>query len=82
MAVLNKVQTEIGYEKEEKKIVNQSVEIMRRFKTLTKETPKESSVMSSGMIDELMSLKERYLLWPTNMDATSGIIEEVFTQAL
>eukprot|EP00957_Ditylum_brightwellii_P059778 4538114-Ditylum_brightwellii.AAC.1 len=56
--------------------------MMRRFKTLTKETLKESDEMNSGVIDELMVVKEWYLLWSANMDAISKSIEEVFTQAL
>eukprot|EP00957_Ditylum_brightwellii_P139051 10598255-Ditylum_brightwellii.AAC.1 len=55
---------------------------MRRFKTLRKETLKESGEMNSGMIDKLMAVKEWYLLWSTKMDATLKSIEEVFTQAL
>eukprot|EP00957_Ditylum_brightwellii_P081124 6171046-Ditylum_brightwellii.AAC.1 len=55
---------------------------MRRFKTLTTETLKESSVINFGKIDELMALKERYLIWYANMDARSKSIKEVFTQAL
>ena len=55
---------------------------MRRFKTLKEETLKESSEMNSGMIDELMAVKEWYLLWSANMDATSKSIKEVFTQEL
>eukprot|EP00957_Ditylum_brightwellii_P007013 530514-Ditylum_brightwellii.AAC.1 len=55
---------------------------MKRFETLTMETLKESSVMNSGMIDELMALKEWYLQWSVNMDVTYGNIKEVFTQVL
>eukprot|EP00957_Ditylum_brightwellii_P060491 4592996-Ditylum_brightwellii.AAC.1 len=81
-AVLEKVLTEIGYEEGEKKITKETVGIMRRFKTLTKETLKESGVINSGMIDELMALKECYLVWFANMDVTLKSIKEVFTQAL
>eukprot|EP00957_Ditylum_brightwellii_P183392 13969448-Ditylum_brightwellii.AAC.1 len=61
-AVLEKVLTEIGYEEDEKKIVKETIRTMKRFKTLTKETLKESGAMNSGMIDELMALNEWYLL--------------------
>eukprot|EP00957_Ditylum_brightwellii_P118162 9012396-Ditylum_brightwellii.AAC.1 len=81
-AALEKLLTEIGYEEDEKKIVKETVVMMRRFETLTKETLKESGEMNSGMIDELMAVKEWYLLWSANMDATLKNIEEVFTQAL
>eukprot|EP00957_Ditylum_brightwellii_P144196 10987370-Ditylum_brightwellii.AAC.1 len=54
--------------------------MMRRFKTLMKETLKESGTTNSGMIDELMALKGWYLYCSVNMDATSKSIEEVFTQ--
>eukprot|EP00957_Ditylum_brightwellii_P135353 10320494-Ditylum_brightwellii.AAC.1 len=78
-AALKKVLTEIGYKEDKKKIVKETVRMMRTFKTLTNKTMKESGVMNSSMIDELMALKEWYLLWPTNMDATSKSIKEVFT---
>eukprot|EP00957_Ditylum_brightwellii_P006736 511617-Ditylum_brightwellii.AAC.2 len=80
--VLEKILSEIGYEEDEKKIVKETVGMMRRFKTLTKETLKECGVMNTGMIDELMVVKEWYPLWSTNMDATSKSIKEAFTQAL
>eukprot|EP00957_Ditylum_brightwellii_P142855 10885154-Ditylum_brightwellii.AAC.1 len=57
-AALEKVLTEIGYEEAEEKIAKETANMMRRFKTLTKETQKESDVINSGMIDELMALKE------------------------
>ena len=37
---LEKILTEIGYEEDKKKIVKETVGIMRRFKTLTKDTLK------------------------------------------
>eukprot|EP00957_Ditylum_brightwellii_P071480 5433153-Ditylum_brightwellii.AAC.1 len=55
---LEKILTEIGYEQDKKKIVKETVRTMRRFKTLMKETLKESGEMNSGMIDELMAVKE------------------------
>eukprot|EP00957_Ditylum_brightwellii_P150487 11459210-Ditylum_brightwellii.AAC.1 len=55
---------------------------MRRFKILTKETPKESGVMNPCMIDELMALKEWHQILSANMDAILKSIEEIFTQAL
>ena len=79
---LEKILTEIGYEEDEKKIVKETIGTMRRFKTLTKETLKESGKMNSGMIDELMAVKEWYLIWSANRDATSKSIKETFTQAL
>eukprot|EP00957_Ditylum_brightwellii_P040306 3050057-Ditylum_brightwellii.AAC.1 len=79
---LDKVLSKIGNEEDKKKIVKETIGMMRRLKTLTKETLKESGVMNSGMIDELMALKEWNLLWSANMDATSKSIEEVFTQEL
>eukprot|EP00957_Ditylum_brightwellii_P016292 1225494-Ditylum_brightwellii.AAC.1 len=79
---LEKILSEIRYEEDKKKIVKETVGMMRRFKTLTKETLKESDVMNSRMIDELIAVKEWYLLWSANLDATSKSIEEVFTQAL
>eukprot|EP00957_Ditylum_brightwellii_P090033 6856834-Ditylum_brightwellii.AAC.1 len=79
---LEKILSEIGYEEDKKKIIKETVGRMRRFKTLTKETLKGSGVMNSGMSDELMAVKEWYLLWSTNMDATSKSIKVVFTQAL
>eukprot|EP00957_Ditylum_brightwellii_P077847 5916830-Ditylum_brightwellii.AAC.1 len=55
---LEKVLSEIGYEEDKRKLVKETVGTMRRFKTLTKETLKESCVMNSRMIDELMAVKE------------------------
>eukprot|EP00957_Ditylum_brightwellii_P158944 12097625-Ditylum_brightwellii.AAC.1 len=55
---LEKILSKIGYEEDEKKIVKETVGTMRGFKTLTKETLKESGIMNSGMIDELMAVKE------------------------
>eukprot|EP00957_Ditylum_brightwellii_P093599 7127567-Ditylum_brightwellii.AAC.1 len=55
---LEKILTEIGYEEDKKKIIKETIGTMMRFKTLTKETLKESGVMNSSMIDELMALKE------------------------
>eukprot|EP00957_Ditylum_brightwellii_P063285 4803093-Ditylum_brightwellii.AAC.1 len=81
-SVLDKILTEIGYEDDSKNTVKETIGIMRRLKILTKETQKESSVMNSGMIDELMALKDWYLLWSVNMDDTSKSIKEVFTQVL
>eukprot|EP00957_Ditylum_brightwellii_P041437 3137910-Ditylum_brightwellii.AAC.1 len=81
-AVLEKVLTEIGYEEDKKKIVKGTIRIMRRFKTLMKETLKETGVMNSGMIDELMALKEWYLLWSANVDAILKSIKEALTQTL
>eukprot|EP00957_Ditylum_brightwellii_P070388 5347645-Ditylum_brightwellii.AAC.1 len=80
--VLEKILTEIGYKEDEKKIVKETVGTMRRFKTLMKKTLKESGEMNSGMIDELIAVKEWYLLWSASMDATTKSMEEVFTQAL
>eukprot|EP00957_Ditylum_brightwellii_P198399 15118887-Ditylum_brightwellii.AAC.1 len=57
-AALEKVLIEIGYKEDKKKIVKETIRMMRRFKALTKETLKESGAMNSGMIDELMALKE------------------------
>eukprot|EP00957_Ditylum_brightwellii_P132148 10075414-Ditylum_brightwellii.AAC.1 len=79
---LEMILSEIGYEEDKKKIIKETIGTMRGFKTLMKETLKESGVMNSGIIDELMALKEWYLLWSANMGATSKSIEEVFTQAL
>eukprot|EP00957_Ditylum_brightwellii_P200601 15292614-Ditylum_brightwellii.AAC.1 len=56
--VLDKILTEIGYEEDKTKIVKETVRTMRRFKSLTKETLKESGEMNSEMIDELMAVKE------------------------
>eukprot|EP00957_Ditylum_brightwellii_P151076 11504129-Ditylum_brightwellii.AAC.1 len=81
-AALENILTGIGYEEDKKKIVKETVRTMRRFKTLTNNTLKESGVMNSGMIDKLMALKEQYLLWSANMDTISKSIKEVFTQAL
>eukprot|EP00957_Ditylum_brightwellii_P142677 10871220-Ditylum_brightwellii.AAC.1 len=81
-SALDKVLSEIGYEEDKKKIVKEKVGMMRQFKTLMKETLKESGVMNSGMIDELMTLKEWYLFRFANMDATSKSIKEVFTHSL
>ena len=64
---LEKILSEIGYEEDKKKIIKETVGIMRRFKTLTKETLKESGVMNSRMIDELMAVNEWYLSWSANM---------------
>eukprot|EP00957_Ditylum_brightwellii_P130303 9939748-Ditylum_brightwellii.AAC.1 len=55
---LEKILSEIGYEEDKRKLVKETVGTTRRFKTLTKETLKVSGVMSSGMIDELMAVKE------------------------
>eukprot|EP00957_Ditylum_brightwellii_P178234 13575227-Ditylum_brightwellii.AAC.1 len=79
---LEKILSDIGYEEDKKKTVKQTVKLMRRFKTLTNETLKESGVINSRMIDELIAVKEWYLLWFANMDATLKGIKEVFTQAL
>eukprot|EP00957_Ditylum_brightwellii_P032807 2487150-Ditylum_brightwellii.AAC.1 len=55
---LEKILSKIGYEEDKKKIIKETVRTMRRFKTLMKETLKESGVMNSRMIDELMAVKE------------------------
>eukprot|EP00957_Ditylum_brightwellii_P183721 13993766-Ditylum_brightwellii.AAC.1 len=60
--MLEKILVKIRYEEDEKKIVKETVGTMRSFKTLTKETLKESGAMNSGMIDKLMAVKEWYLL--------------------
>eukprot|EP00957_Ditylum_brightwellii_P152728 11625563-Ditylum_brightwellii.AAC.1 len=57
-AVLEKILTEIGYEEDKKKVVKETIGTMTRFKTLMKEILKESGVMNSSMIEELMALKE------------------------
>eukprot|EP00957_Ditylum_brightwellii_P087605 6669221-Ditylum_brightwellii.AAC.1 len=71
-AALEKILSEVGYEEDKKKIIQD----------LDKGSLKESDVMNTGMVDELLAVKEWYLLRPANMDATSKSIKEVFTQAL
>eukprot|EP00957_Ditylum_brightwellii_P122901 9370680-Ditylum_brightwellii.AAC.1 len=48
-AALDTVLTKIGYEEDKKKIVKETVGMMRRFKALMKETLKESGAMNSAM---------------------------------
>eukprot|EP00957_Ditylum_brightwellii_P048820 3704048-Ditylum_brightwellii.AAC.1 len=81
-AALEKVLTEMGYEEDKKKIVKETIGMMRRLKTLTKETLKESGVINFGIIDELLALKEWNLLWSANMDVILKSIKGVFTQEL
>eukprot|EP00957_Ditylum_brightwellii_P071072 5401060-Ditylum_brightwellii.AAC.1 len=57
-SVLDKVLIEIGYEEDKKMIMKETIRVIRRVKALMKEALKESGAMNSGMIDELMNLKE------------------------
>ena len=65
--VLDAILTEMKYEDEEKKMVKETIDTLRRFKTISKQTLAENKNLNSGIIDELMALKERYLEYSTNM---------------
>ena len=79
---LDTILTEIGYEDEEKKMAKETVGTLRRFKTITEKTLEKNKNLNSGMIDELMALKEWYLEWSASMESAANEVEEIFTTEL
>ena len=70
---LGHVLTTLGYEDDEKVIVKQAIGILRRIRTITKESLKEADGMNAGIIDKMIAVCDWYLVWSgSNTKALSG----------
>eukprot|EP00957_Ditylum_brightwellii_P064788 4916181-Ditylum_brightwellii.AAC.1 len=79
---LVKVLVAMGYGKNEKKAVKETVGTLQRMKKNQQEMLKESIKLTLDMLDELMALKEWYGEWTTDMGTATEMIKEVFAKEL
>ena len=79
MTELSKLLTTLGYTDEEQRAVIPHIGTLRRLITTKKETLEANSDLSSGIIDEIMALKEWYIQWKNSAESEITSVEQAFT---